>query len=225
MQVPSWGDVKPDWRAESLGWFDGSDRLVGVGLLLLRPLPKLKRYLAYLPEGPVVDWAAPDFQRWLEPRLAHLKRLAGSPAAMVTVFALTALPLDRMTYVKQVEGVGTRLTLLWFLEHDPRDRRREHFADLDAAVATSGLGDGIVAPFIPTVPGTDRYVDELRVSTPRPGTPRRHCSCDDAVAATFDEVVGPAGGDSLCPAGCRARVRRSVGGRCFHSLLADRLGP
>ncbi|NUP16150.1 MAG: peptidoglycan bridge formation protein FemAB, partial [Streptomyces sp.] len=23
MQVPSWGEVKPDWRAESLGWFDG----------------------------------------------------------------------------------------------------------------------------------------------------------------------------------------------------------
>ncbi|MFD6726468.1 peptidoglycan bridge formation protein FemAB, partial [Streptomyces sp. NPDC060131] len=22
LQVPSWGDVKPDWRAESLGWFD-----------------------------------------------------------------------------------------------------------------------------------------------------------------------------------------------------------
>ncbi|MPY61466.1 hypothetical protein [Streptomyces spongiae] len=22
MQVPSWGDVKPDWRAESLGWFE-----------------------------------------------------------------------------------------------------------------------------------------------------------------------------------------------------------
>src|SRR5436190_11960053 len=73
MQVPSWGDVKPDWRAESLGWFDESNRLVGVGLVLLRPLPKLKRYLAYLPEGPVIDWAAPDLQRWLEPMLAYLK--------------------------------------------------------------------------------------------------------------------------------------------------------
>jgi lipid II:glycine glycyltransferase (peptidoglycan interpeptide bridge formation enzyme) len=72
MQVPSWGDVKPDWRAESLGWFDESDRLVGVGLVLLRPLPKLKRYLAYLPEGPVIDWAAPDLERWLEPMLAYL---------------------------------------------------------------------------------------------------------------------------------------------------------
>ncbi|NEA68552.1 peptidoglycan bridge formation glycyltransferase FemA/FemB family protein [Streptomyces sp. SID12488] len=73
MQVPSWGDVKPDWRAESLGWYDGNDRLVGVGLVLFRPLPKLKRYLAYLPEGPVIEWDAPDLQRWLEPMLAYLK--------------------------------------------------------------------------------------------------------------------------------------------------------
>ncbi|MEH0639437.1 lipid II:glycine glycyltransferase FemX [Streptomyces bottropensis] len=74
MQVPSWGDVKPDWRAESLGWFDGDDRLVGAGLVLLRPLPKLRRYLAYLPEGPVIDWAAADLERWLDPMLAYLKK-------------------------------------------------------------------------------------------------------------------------------------------------------
>ncbi|MGW8063699.1 lipid II:glycine glycyltransferase FemX [Streptomyces ziwulingensis] len=73
LQVPSWGDVKPDWHAESLGWFDEAGELVGAGLVLLRPLPKLKRYLAYLPEGPVVDWAATDLERWLEPMLAYLK--------------------------------------------------------------------------------------------------------------------------------------------------------
>lgn len=73
MQVPSWGDVKPDWLAESLGWFDEGGRLVGTGLVLLRPLPRLKRYLAYLPEGPVIDWTAADLEQWLEPMLAHLK--------------------------------------------------------------------------------------------------------------------------------------------------------
>ncbi|MFF4756271.1 hypothetical protein ACWD5R_38255 [Streptomyces sp. NPDC002514] len=103
-----------------------------------------------------------DLLAWL--RDDHLpKRLAGSPAAMVTVFAPTPLPLDRMTYVKQVEGVGTRLTLLWFLQRDPREVWREHFTDLDTAVAAGGLGRvEFVAPFLPTVPGTDRYVDELR---------------------------------------------------------------
>ncbi|MFF4834804.1 lipid II:glycine glycyltransferase FemX [Streptomyces sp. NPDC001315] len=73
MQLPSWGDVKPDWRAESLGWFDEEGRLVGAGLVLLRPLPKLRRYLAYLPEGPVIDWYAPDLERRLEAMLVHLK--------------------------------------------------------------------------------------------------------------------------------------------------------
>ncbi|MDT0566304.1 peptidoglycan bridge formation glycyltransferase FemA/FemB family protein [Streptomyces sp. DSM 3412] len=82
MQVPSWGDVKPDWRPESVGWFDEGDRLVGVGLVLLRPLPKLKRYLAYLPEGPVIDWAAPDLGQWLEPMLAHLKELGAFSVKM-----------------------------------------------------------------------------------------------------------------------------------------------
>jgi lipid II:glycine glycyltransferase (peptidoglycan interpeptide bridge formation enzyme) len=74
MQVPSWGEVKPDWRAESLGWFvEEGGQLVGVGLVLYRPVPKLKKYLAYLPEGPVIDWHAADLDRWLDPMLAHLK--------------------------------------------------------------------------------------------------------------------------------------------------------
>ncbi|MFD8734664.1 lipid II:glycine glycyltransferase FemX [Streptomyces sp. NPDC059618] len=83
MQVPSWGDVKPDWRAESLGWFDADGRLQGAGLVLLRPLPKLRRYLAYLPEGPVIDWHAPDLaDRWLRPMVAHLKSLGAFTVKM-----------------------------------------------------------------------------------------------------------------------------------------------
>ncbi|MET9761518.1 hypothetical protein ABZ016_21050 [Streptomyces sp. NPDC006372] len=99
---------------------------------------------------------------WLRTR--HLpKRLAGSPAAMVIVFRPTPLPGDRMTYVKQVEGVDTRLTLLWFLRTDPRESWEAHFTGLDTALAESGLGKvELVAPFIPTVPGTDTYVDRLR---------------------------------------------------------------
>ena len=41
--------------------------------MLYRQLPKLKRYLAYLPEGPVIDWAADDLAAWLAPMTAHLK--------------------------------------------------------------------------------------------------------------------------------------------------------
>ena len=59
LQLPEWGHVKQGWRSESVGWFEGS-RLVGAGLILYRPVPKLpQRSLAYLPEGPGHRLAAP----------------------------------------------------------------------------------------------------------------------------------------------------------------------
>ena len=72
LQTPAWGRVKSEWRRESLGFFRG-DELVGVGLVLYRQLPKVRRYLAYLPEGPVIDWADDDLSAWLAPMTAHLK--------------------------------------------------------------------------------------------------------------------------------------------------------
>ena len=72
LQCPSWGEVKDEWRSESLGWFDG-DALVGAGLALYRPIPKLARYLAYVPEGPLIDWAAEDLGAWLAPMIAHMR--------------------------------------------------------------------------------------------------------------------------------------------------------
>src|SRR6478609_7413009 len=63
LQCPSWGDLKTDWRAESVGWIDdASGKVVGAGLVLYRdlPIPKrdrlpfLRRSLAYLPEGPIL---------------------------------------------------------------------------------------------------------------------------------------------------------------------------
>ncbi|MFF7980045.1 lipid II:glycine glycyltransferase FemX [Streptomyces sp. NPDC007901] len=72
LQTPAWGRVKTEWRSESLGWYDGR-RLVGAGLVLHRPVPRLERYtLAYLPEGPVIDWTG-DLTAWLDPLAAHLK--------------------------------------------------------------------------------------------------------------------------------------------------------
>jgi lipid II:glycine glycyltransferase (peptidoglycan interpeptide bridge formation enzyme) len=71
LQTPAWATVKSEWRGESLGWYD-DDRLVGAGLVLYRRLPRLKRYLAYLPEGPVLDWQSDDLALWLEPMARHL---------------------------------------------------------------------------------------------------------------------------------------------------------
>jgi vancomycin resistance protein VanK len=76
LQTPAWARVKREWKAESIGWsLPGSPggELVGVALVLYRQLPRVKRYLAYLPEGPVIDWEADDLSAWLEPLAAHLR--------------------------------------------------------------------------------------------------------------------------------------------------------
>ncbi|HTY73085.1 MAG TPA: peptidoglycan bridge formation glycyltransferase FemA/FemB family protein [Actinomycetes bacterium] len=73
LQCPSWAGVKAEWGNLSLGWYDG-DRLVGAALVLLRRTPGVERYLAYLPEGPVLDWSAYEPADVLAPLTAMLKR-------------------------------------------------------------------------------------------------------------------------------------------------------
>ncbi|MCW2830165.1 MAG: peptidoglycan bridge formation protein FemAB [Aeromicrobium sp.] len=73
LQTPAWAAVKNEWRGESIGWFEG-DTIVGAALVLYRRLPKLKRSLAYLPEGPDIDWSADDLAGWLTPLSSHLKQ-------------------------------------------------------------------------------------------------------------------------------------------------------
>ncbi len=72
LQTPAWGEVKSEWRSESLGWFLDAE-LVGAGLVLFRQVPKVKRYLAYLPEGPVIDWDSDHLSDWLAPMTRHLR--------------------------------------------------------------------------------------------------------------------------------------------------------
>jgi hypothetical protein len=87
---------------------------------------------------------------------------AGSQVAMGMMFAPMPLPGDKQPYVKDVEGVDDRLTVLWFTEGDPLDAW-DDFAGAGDAVAATGLGRvELMAPFIPTLPGTDEYTDELR---------------------------------------------------------------
>jgi vancomycin resistance protein VanK len=74
LQTPAWASVKSEWRAESIGWArqDDPQRLLGAGLVLYRQLPKVRRYLAYLPEGPLIDWDAEHLSDWLAPMTRHL---------------------------------------------------------------------------------------------------------------------------------------------------------
>ncbi len=77
LQTPAWAAVKPEWESESIGWFErgatGSENIRGAALVLYRQLPRVKRYLAYLPEGPLVAWDSEDLGAWLDPMAAHLR--------------------------------------------------------------------------------------------------------------------------------------------------------
>jgi hypothetical protein len=73
LQIPEWADVKPDWTAESVGWFEG-EAMVAVALVLYRAFPGTGRFLAYLPDGPAIDWHSQRPERYLDPLIAHLEK-------------------------------------------------------------------------------------------------------------------------------------------------------
>jgi lipid II:glycine glycyltransferase (peptidoglycan interpeptide bridge formation enzyme) len=72
LQTPAWGQTKIGWQSRSIGWFD-EDKLIGTGLVLLRKVPKVEKYLAYIPEGPDLDWAANDLPAALTALIDYLK--------------------------------------------------------------------------------------------------------------------------------------------------------
>jgi vancomycin resistance protein VanK len=122
LQTPAWAAVKSEWKPESIGWFStsptGEAELVGAGLVLYRQLPKVRRYLAYLPEGPVIDWADDDLAGWLEPMTAHLKA-AGAFGVRIGPPVVTA----RWSAAQVKDGIASddvrRLTEVAPLERNP----------------------------------------------------------------------------------------------------------
>lgn len=73
LQTPAWATVKNEWRGESIGWL-ANGTIVGAGLVLYRQMPRLKRFLAYLPEGPLIEWHSEHLGDWIGPMTAHLKK-------------------------------------------------------------------------------------------------------------------------------------------------------
>jgi hypothetical protein len=109
-----------------------------------------------------------------EPMAAWLRddclpsELAGSSAAMVLAF--TPVPFTEGLInqpgtpgVNSPEGVGKQLCLLWFLADDPRyvtdEVLRAHHAGMAASRLTELRFSGA---FLPTIVGTDIYVNQLR---------------------------------------------------------------
>lgn len=105
LQTPEWADVKREWRGESVGWF-AADELVGAGLVLYRSAPIIKRSLAYLPEGPDIDWTDGDIARWLRPLVAHAK---SQGAFTLKIGAPVISRVWRNETIKQAIGSAQRL--------------------------------------------------------------------------------------------------------------------
>jgi hypothetical protein len=104
----------------------------------------------------LVDWVRSSYLPWLH-------RSPDNPIGQSLWFAPQPLPDDKMPDVADIPGVDRRLTVLHFLDEDPRDEWEIYFADNGARVASSGIASlQLSAPFIPVIQGTDRYVDELR---------------------------------------------------------------
>jgi hypothetical protein len=125
-------------------------------LVLDHPYPGL--VVAYLEAAE--GGSSAGLARWLAESLWPAK-LAGSPIAHCLHFSPLPLP-EGAPRDTPVESARERLLALCFLDGDPRDTWSRHFADLEEAVRDAGRGRLLYAsPFVPTVPGTDRYSEDL----------------------------------------------------------------
>ncbi|MBX7469362.1 peptidoglycan bridge formation glycyltransferase FemA/FemB family protein [Streptomyces sp. MAG02] len=116
LQCPSWSDVKDQWVAERVGWSLDNGELTGAAQILYRQFPGTRKYFAYLPEGPVADWADPEIDRWLQPLLRHLRR-AGAFA--VRIGPTPAYRRWDAARLKAATGAGRRIGDILATEVDP----------------------------------------------------------------------------------------------------------
>lgn len=172
LQLPSWANVKVGWRAESVGWFDG-DRQVGAALILHRPVPKVRRRsLAYIPEGPVLDWtgtSAKSLQQWLDPLLEHCKAVGAFQVKMGPPVA--SRRWDAETVKKALadaeSGAGNAPASLDRVSADWHSTAARQVVDALRAggwqqEVSSGAGFGDVQPrYVYCIPLEDRSLDDV----------------------------------------------------------------
>ena len=88
--------------------------------------------------------------------------LPGSPAALCLSFTPVELPEESPAYTPRPPGFERRSLEIYFLEEDPRTCWQTLFAPQATAFEKAGIGEvSFAAGFIPTVPGSDRYADEV----------------------------------------------------------------
>ncbi len=89
--------------------------------------------------------------------------LNGSATAMALGFTPVPIPDDAPADVPRIAEDERRILLLAFLDRHPQDVWEDEFVGQGKAIGAGGLARAIWAsPFIPTIPGTDTYADQLR---------------------------------------------------------------
>lgn len=100
-------------------------------------------------------------ERWLLEE--HLpKVMPGSDAALCLSLDMVQLPKESPAYVPPAPGSERRSLEIYFLDREPTECWAPLFGSLADSHAAAGMGEiAFASGFIPTVPGTDRYVDEI----------------------------------------------------------------
>ncbi|MGA1145472.1 MAG: lipid II:glycine glycyltransferase FemX [Candidatus Nanopelagicales bacterium] len=171
LQLPTWADVKVGWRGESVGWFDG-DRMIGAALILHRPVPKIRRRsLAYIPEGPVIDWASANWSvnEWLAPLLEHCKAVGAFQVKMGPPVASRRWDAETVkgALAAAESGAWSAPSTLEQVSADWHSTSAAHVVDALRAggwqqEATGGAGFGDVQPrYVYCISLADRSLDEV----------------------------------------------------------------
>jgi hypothetical protein len=104
--------------------------------------------------------ARADCKEWLASE--YLPQVVGGDVAVSLRFDYRPLPADKLSHVREVPGAERMVTVLHFLDVDPRACWAERFADSEQRIAAGGFGSlAMQAAFVPTRHGTDAYTDEL----------------------------------------------------------------
>ncbi|MEU1282472.1 peptidoglycan bridge formation glycyltransferase FemA/FemB family protein [Streptomyces sp. NPDC005805] len=161
LQCPSWGQVKEGWRPLLFGWGPRPEagELTGAALVLMRRLPGTRKFFAYLPEGPVADWADPGIDAWLNPLL---RQLASAGAFAVRIGPAPAHRVWDAARLKAATGPGRRITDVLAREVDPVGSVVAERLRARGWHRCGGEEDGDAQPrFVFRVPLAGRTPDEL----------------------------------------------------------------
>lgn len=173
-------DQAVDWAVRQVNWLIANDRMLeqrvqahagfyrmrtrttrdrdGVPPELALEHPFAGLVLLMIDRTPDVEPARLDaeYGAWIASRLPR------TPVSLCLGLEPEPLPDDAPSYVARPPGLERRSLQIFFLETDPRECWEELFSRQDEWLQKAGLGRvTYAAPFIPTIPGSDRYADEL----------------------------------------------------------------